>query len=237
MLFSSLAILACHCKDHTTTFPKTNEAYIIEDLQKRFDVVICVFSSDNTNNNITSTEVRDSKEGGRLIYCHVENGKGLDFEKWRQIIIHTLPSSLLTNLKCLLLINDSCTLEEKTKSMDSIFQWAENIRDAEVLGITDSFEKMYHLQSYFLLFRGQDVIKDVHTFFQQVNPCVYQTKDALVDACEIGLSQYLRNNCGRRLKAMFDTELIFKTNLKRYVIYFLYLVIISLSLHLPTWKK
>jgi hypothetical protein len=69
---------------------------------------------------------------------------------------------------------------------------------------------MYHLQSYFLYFRGQDVIKDVQAFFETTDPVKYTTKEAVINACEIGLSQYLLTKCKRRLKALFPAPTIAK---------------------------
>ncbi len=72
---------------------------------------------------------------------------------------------------------------------------------ADIWGMTDNWAGGYHLQSYFLLFRGLALVcPDLRAFFRSVRPV--QSKQWLILRYEIGLTQAMQR-AGLRCAALF----------------------------------
>jgi hypothetical protein len=75
---------------------------------------------------------------------------------------------------------------------------------ADIWGMTDNWAGGYHLQSYFLLFRGRALaFPDLKAFFRSVRPV--QSKEWVIRRYEIGLTQAMQR-AGLRCTALFPYE-------------------------------
>lgn len=120
---------------------------------------------------------------------------GMDFGAYKDGI-GTLPR--LDRLEALLLANDS--VYGPFHDLGDVIGRM-NLAEAEVWGITDSWERRFHLQSYFLLF-GRRALN--HEAFRQFwNGVRYvQAKSWVIGHYEIGLTQHLVRG-GLRCRALF----------------------------------
>ncbi len=75
---------------------------------------------------------------------------------------------------------------------------------ADIWGMTDNRAGGYHLQSYFLLFRGRALVcPELKAFFRSVRPV--QSKEWVIRRYEIGLTQAMQR-AGLRCAALFPYE-------------------------------
>ena len=86
-----------------------------------------------------------------------------------------------------------------------------NLAEADVWGITDSWERRFHLQSYFLLF-GRRALN--HEAFRQFWRRVryVQSKSWVINHYEVGLTRHLVRN-GLRCRALFPYRVVATTML------------------------
>jgi rhamnosyltransferase len=153
------------------------QRYLSELLRCGFEVYLV-----STSPDLNSSDRRQVEGTGVKVYCR-ENG-GMDFASWQWALHHVVP---LAEVDWLLLANDSVfgpifDLEPLFRS-----QFAEN---RDFWGITDSYEVAWHLQSYFLCFRG-DVVRS--EAFRKVFAADFArlTKRSIIRDGEISLSQSL----------------------------------------------
>ena len=77
---------------------------------------------------------------------------------------------------------------------------------ADIWGMTDNWAGGYHLQSYFLLFRGRALVRpELKAFFRSVRPV--QSKQWLILRYEIGLTQAMQR-AGLRCAALFPYQAV-----------------------------
>jgi lipopolysaccharide biosynthesis protein len=120
---------------------------------------------------------------------------GLDFGAYKDGI-GALPS--LERLEALLLANDS--VYGPFHDLGDVIGRM-NLAEADVWGITDSWERRFHLQSYFLLFGHRVLSHEAFTRFWRGVRYV-QAKCWVIGHYEIGLTQHLVRG-GLRCRALF----------------------------------
>lgn len=120
--------------------------------------------------------------------------QGYDFGMWKR----ALEKEDLESIDFLLLANDSCLpLCGLSETMNRFHQ-----SQAAYVGLTESLEHDYHLQSYFLLFRPS-AIAALKTFFQDPIP---DKQSEVIQKCELGLTRHMMNN-GIPTEALYPVEL------------------------------
>jgi hypothetical protein len=136
----------------------------------------------STSPNLSASDRRKVERAGVRVHCR-ENA-GLDFASWQWALHHVVP---LAEVDWLLLANDS--VFGPIFDLEPVFhsQFAENW---DFWGVTDSYEMAWHLQSYFLCFRG-DVARS--ETFRKVFAVDFAglTKQLIIREGEISLSQSL----------------------------------------------
>lgn len=121
---------------------------------------------------------------------------GWDFASWMSTL--AMFPWLMDDANRLLLVNDSNV--GPLRSLSGLFEQGSAL-DADIWGITDSWDIQYHLQSYFLHF-GEPALRSghLHKFVESFSfPSV---KERIIGSGEIGLSQYMIDR-GLRLGAVF----------------------------------
>lgn len=152
--------------------------YYISQLCEHNDKVVVV-----TNNRPLKNLVDVDK---RAVVNVVEN-EGYDFGMWYKMLIKY--QEILPSVTMLSLVNDSCIL---FKPLTEFYNWA-NQTIGDVVGITDSNMMAYHIQSYFMVFKGQRAIQNVLTHFAK-HGIVRGGVHGVIRIYEIGLSQHLIAN-------------------------------------------
>ncbi len=111
--------------------------YYLEHLKRKVDKVILLTNIRTIENINIVTDMG--------IEYHMYPNSGYDFGMYYKFLMNN-------SIECdeLFLVNDSMIL---FNSLDSIMEWKDNNKEAELLGITDSIEVSHHLQSYFLILR------------------------------------------------------------------------------------
>lgn len=87
--------------------------------------------------------------------------------------------------------------------------------EADVWGSTDSWERHYHLQSFFLLFHKRALQSPAFRHFWQ-NVRSFRRKHWIIEKYEIGLTRALQSQ-GLRCKALFPYNHVTRTFLRSYV--------------------
>lgn len=123
-----------------------------------------------------------AQEGFELAY--VPNG-GMDFGMWSKVSHMWSPKEY----DSLVLANDSCF---SLRPFNDFFKEAD-AKPQQLIGMTDSIKKQYHLQSYFLYARTPDCATEVISFIQSKKAFLDTAEDysKIVETCEIGLSQHI----------------------------------------------
>ncbi len=121
---------------------------------------------------------------------------GYDFYSWK-VGMTAYPASPDTH--CVLLVNDSVygplfPLEQILKHMD--------VAQRDMVGITDSWEPSYHIQSYFMYCKNEIIRSGfLHRFFQNVK--VVSKRRDIIRLYELGFSQRLSAE-GFKIGALVD---------------------------------
>ena len=79
-----------------------------------------------------------------------------------------------------------------------------DLMQADVWGITDSYQQSYHLQSYFIIFKQKALKSRAFTNFWSHVTVLNEKKD-IIKCYEVGLSKTLRKD-GLKLDALFKSE-------------------------------
>lgn len=144
-----------------------------------------------------------------VVAAHLRENRGFDFGMWAQVLLSLDPADydeiLLTNSSVLGPFHPLPPIFERMAGVPCDF-W----------GLTSSQLLVPHLQSYFLVFRPS-VLKSAAflRFWASVLP--YRSKDALVFAYEIGLTQYFSDE-GFTWQAAFPREVLRGTWLKNWTV-------------------
>ncbi|MBF0298523.1 MAG: hypothetical protein HQK51_07365 [Oligoflexia bacterium] len=135
---------------------------------------------------------------------------GIDFGSWKSAIYfleEKYKNYLQRKCKYILLANDS--VYGPLFDMSSIVNEMRskiNLNEVDLFALTDSKERKYHLQSYFLLFSERIFRnKTWRKFWREIK--FYQDKQLIIDNSEVGLSRMLIKD-GFKLRAYFPYKKI-----------------------------
>lgn len=129
--------------------------------------------------------------GSWVDFAHIHQQWGYEFSRYEEVII----------------FNDS--IIGPFSSMDNIFS-ALRGRELDMIGLTDSYQSGYHLQSFFLFFKN-DALKSGFLDKFLLCPVYYRCRDALIRNMEIGFSNLARE-MGLKINAV-TSYLDLETNL------------------------
>lgn len=136
-------------------------------------------------------------------FNYTEN-KGLDFGLHWNVFIKIISSDSY-NFEKIGLVNDSCMMINK---LDGIFEWGRNYN---FWGITLSYDYDVHIQSYFLIFKGENAISSLFEFIKNNDIYKCKTRKQIIANFEIGLSQYMKKK-DIHLYALYDQPFIYKSD-------------------------
>lgn len=185
-------------KDYVNTllFPNTKKLCIFASYEKEnisieniiyantlaeyFDTVIYI-----TNNRTTNTPSIYLSKNIKYVYTY---NMCYDFGMWFRI----LKNLDISNIENITLVNDSMILLNPNKLLKILNEY----NDKKMWGFTDSNEINYHIQSYFLAFRGLETISVLKEFVDNSNihNDVNLDKMDIVKKYEIGISQFIISN-------------------------------------------
>lgn len=130
----------------------------------------------------------------------VRENKGYDFGAWAHML-RLEPK--IYRADCLYIINDSIVGPSSDAAFDQMMARVRR-NQADLLGLTESLERGWHVQSYFLRISA-DLLQS-YAFQLFVNSiCVVSDKDAIINAFEVPLAQ-------RVCEAGFSVDCIFKVD-------------------------
>lgn len=168
-----------------------------EELLTYFDRVILLIFDQLTDDDmefIDSINCNSTKLGYQRLVPHVLNeNSGFDYGAWYRGL------SYLDGCTHIGLANDSCVPFRRFKGF---FDWFDRGR-CTYAGFTNNMEFHYHIQTYFVVARGEETIQTIREFFQQKG--IITEKFEVIQQYEIGLSQHLID---RRfhIAAMYDCK-------------------------------
>lgn len=170
--------------------------YVLYHLEKLRDCKCnIVFIS---KNNIISDELSRIELLADIIAIREDVGR--DFGAWRDAYIYLRQNKLLNSINEIILLNDSVygPLFDLKKS---IFDNSKFI-NVDIVGVTDSWDRKYHLQSYFLWFRNAGMLY-LDSFFEDYRRS--NDREVIIDRYEVGLSQQAITK-GLSLESLCETQ-------------------------------
>lgn len=154
--------------------------YLKELTECGFDIYFCTTSSTLDQNDLSVA----------LKYCRVVTHRenvGLDFASWA-LLWRKNPE--IKNYDSVLIANDS--VFGPLQKLESYFVRMNEI-DADFVGMTDSWEKYYHLQSYFVFCKKTALESGLlDSFLNSVKLSL--DKDKIIEQYEVGMSQFAIRN-------------------------------------------
>jgi lipopolysaccharide biosynthesis protein len=160
-----------------------------------------------SNSNLSEADLARVRPG--VVATHLRENRGFDFGMWA----HVLLSRDLAGYDEILLTNSSVL--GPFHPLQPIFERMAGV-PCDFWGLTSSQLLAPHLQSYFLVFRPAVLNSDSFLrFWASVLP--YRSKDALVLAYEIGLTQFFSDE-GFTWQAAFPREVLKGTWLKNWTV-------------------
>lgn len=170
-----------------------------EELLTYFDrVILLIFESlcdedieflDSVNSNANNQKTAHE----RLVPYVLRENSGFDFGAWYRGLDY------LDGCKHIGFVNDSCI---PFRSFKKFFEWFDSGR-CTYAGFTNNMEFNYHIQTYFVVARGEETIQAIRKFFSDRG--IIHDKFQVIKKYEIGLSQYLIDN-GFKIAAMYDCK-------------------------------
>lgn len=149
--------------------------YLAELYSKGFDIYFCTTSSVLDQQDLSSA----------MKYCRVVTHRtniGLDFASWG-LLWRKNPE--LAGYKSILLANDS--VFGPLRDLEPHFNRINDL-EADIVGMTDSWEKYYHIQSYFLFFKEAALTGGfLDDFLNGVQLTL--NKEKIIEKYEVGISQ------------------------------------------------
>jgi hypothetical protein len=174
----SVAIYVHWSKDDQVT---QHDLHVIDSLSKEFNKVLVICNL-NSNQPSKTLRVTNSLEN---VYFVTRKNEGYDFGGYQFGMKQLRNSS--ENITELLLMNNSVFLIEE--SLSGLLSKVRN-SDSDITGLTDTYERRPHLQSYFLHFAKEVVqSKEIWTWFEGLK--TNDDKQETVDSLEIPLMQEL----------------------------------------------
>lgn len=151
---------------------------------------------------ISNSTLNKSSHEQLKSYCkniYLRENTGLDFGMWKHVM-HDIDCQAWDEI---LLINSS--IYGPINPIEPIFAEIDNT-SGDIIGLTDSRELDYHLQSYFLLFRSSVFRSDYWLqFWDSILP--FTDKKQIIRSYEIGLSKWFLQH-GFILKSLFPINKI-----------------------------
>jgi len=183
----SLCIFAVHS---TADHFEHNILVYLANLAKQFDRVIVITTQ------ISVANVRDIPNN---CVCRSVPNQCHDFGMWFRVLWNMRVSRLDT----IALVNDSCTIHAP---LDEVFAVAGVHPEWKCWGITDSSEIRPHLQTYFVVVRGE-AIRHLLDFIHQSKMSVKDMQDkwTVIRDFEVGLSTFL-NSRGVQVHAVYPWD-------------------------------
>jgi glycosyltransferase involved in cell wall biosynthesis len=187
-----LALFVTHSRDGVTT--RRHVEHYVDALRTEGIDVILIVASDSVQ-----TVVPD-----RLLHAaagvYIRQNLGFDFAAWAHMM-QILPSVFKsTNLY---IVNDSLY---GPLNQAAFHELVEKVRAAEsdIVGLTDSFERGWHVQSFFLRFNKTALSKyEFHSFWNNVKS--FDNKQQVIDRYEVTFAREMRN-CGLSVDAVFKSD-------------------------------
>jgi len=141
---------------------------------------------------------------------------GRDFGAWKDGISFLQNRNLFANCSELYLINDSAIFIPNNLNNERFKNEFINDIDTDAIGLTESWQQAYHLQSYFLKFNKRLIhsktFYDYWTNYPLINSRLFSIENG-----EIGISQTLLHN-GYNLKALYSvSELLRKESINKFL--------------------
>lgn len=179
----------CYFVCYSDKTPDKSDFRYINELRNHFDEVVI----------LTNYELM--KDYTDCEFMLLEN-KGYDFG----FLYQAIKDKDLTGYNSVSFVNNSNILLEN-KNFNNFFRWLDE-QDSKFCGLTDSWEaassneteEQYHLQSHFLYFKEEAIIL-LQKFFSIINFERFfmidnkeQLRQAIINECEIGLTQYMIRN-------------------------------------------
>lgn len=181
-----LCLFCSYDKENTV---KENVYYYLNELKLAgFDIIFI-----STSDTILDADIE--RLSSRCIRIMNRENRGYDFYGWKTALEKYPQYKLHTGL---LLANDSVI--GPLFDINDIVARLENC-DADIIGMTNSFQFYPHLQSYFLYCKKNVVLSEEFTrFFQNVE--VLELKIAIIRKYEVGFSRILGHRF--RIMALYD---------------------------------
>ena len=184
-----VAVFVTHSPDGRV---KAHVVHFISELQRSGIGVVLVIAADKPMKDL-APEI-DSL----VLGLFVRENKGYDFAAWAHVLqLHPA----LFAAPILYLVNDSIF---GPLNRDKFAALLERIRceNADLIGLTDSDEHEWHLQSYFLAFKPRALSAvPFHRFFNAIS--IFAEKDDVIRNYELKLASYLRDH-GLKVAVLFD---------------------------------
>jgi lipopolysaccharide biosynthesis protein/glycosyltransferase involved in cell wall biosynthesis len=192
----AMALLVTHSPDGTL---KPHVPHYIESLAKQGIATILIVAADAP----FAVEPTDLKEVAGLF---IRRNEGFDFAAWAHILrlhptLYDIDSLLMANDSVIGPFNDRMF----SRTIDEIRQ-----SDVEVIGLTDSYENCWHIQSYFLFFKKTALRSQrLRDFFSAI--VSHSTKIRVIHSYELELSRVLMDG-GLKCGALFPTDSTLNNN-------------------------
>ncbi|MFL0604725.1 rhamnan synthesis F family protein [Cylindrospermopsis raciborskii] len=200
-------VLFCHYNEHGLILDQVKELCLFFQLQG-IDVIF-----------LTTKLSDESKEWveKNLSALIIRRNIGRDFGAWKDGIAFLNKQSLFSSCSQLYLINDSVVLlGDNLKSTRFQSQFIDDTK-TDMIGLTESWQIAYHLQSYFLKFNKTVLQSKLFLKYWHDYPII-NSRLFSIEKGEIGLSQLLLNN-GYQLKSVYPImELVAKENIESFFI-------------------
>lgn len=205
-------VLFCHYNKHGLILDQVKELCLFFQLQGIDVIFLTTKLSDESKHWV-------EKHLSALI---IRRNIGRDFGAWKDGIAFLNKQSLFSSCSQLYLINDSVVLlGDNLKSTNFQSQFIDDTK-SDVIGLTESWQIAYHLQSYFLKFNKTVLESKLFLKYWHDYPMI-NSRLLSIEKGEIGLSQLLLNS-GYQLKSLYPImDLVAKENIESF------LSIISLS--------
>ncbi len=154
-----------------------------------------------TSNDLQASSLRRVRKLCRRVFLRLN--QGWDFGSWKAAVPDP---RMFRDYEVLLLANDSVfgPFHDLGPILDEM-----ETRPASLCSLTDSYEIVYHLQSYFLYIPRPTLLSPTFgDFWSDIEPT--WNKQQVIEHCEMGMSQRIMRG-GGTLKAVFPYEAIAPT--------------------------
>ena len=175
-----VAIFATYSPDN---WLKPHVLYYVESLRHEGISVILVVNTENIL-RLNNTNLLSHVDG-----LYIRQAKGYDFAAWAHVL--QLERRVLDEASLVYLINDSLIGPVNQAEFADVLQ---KIRDckADVIAITESLDRGWHFQSYFLALRRRAVLSDAFGKFMEEVTCL-EDKEEVIRSYELRMATVLKS--------------------------------------------